>query len=146
MDALQRHAWYKDTVRKADRSRGASATVPEAAKVVQGAAEFVYGKGNSKKGHLPGVQVVCVCVCVCVCGKGNSRLGHIPGVQVGYVDMCTHTSRCMHACCMHARVNAPTCCCMHNTFYSKRTHSIAREHILCMHARVNAPTCCYLQV
>jgi hypothetical protein len=67
MDALQRHAWYKDTVRKADRSRGASATVPEAAKVVQGAAEFVYGKGNSKKGHLPGVQVVCVCVCVCVC-------------------------------------------------------------------------------
>ena len=75
-----------------------------------------------------------------------AAMQHIPGVQVGYVDMCTHTSRCMHACCMHARVNAPTCCCMHNTFYSKRTHSIVREHILCMHARVNAPTCCYLQV
>ena len=53
-------------MRKADRSRGAAATGPEAAKVVQGAAEFVYGKGNSKKGHLPGVQVGCVCVCVCV--------------------------------------------------------------------------------
>ena len=56
-DDAQRHKWYKDTVRKADRSRGPSAAVPDAAKVLQGAQDFVYGAGNSKHGHVPGVQV-----------------------------------------------------------------------------------------
>lgn len=58
---MKRSKSYKDTVRRTDRSLpivdAGSAGVHEVAKTLDGAKEFVYGPGNTEKGHVPGVQV-----------------------------------------------------------------------------------------